>query len=242
MAINETLNYLFDDVPHLLSPSLNGWMSESVRFATFVETYRDKIRKKIRTARDPDSSQDLQAELETAYLLLREPRFDLAYEPYGRGGMRGPDFAVTFRTHTTFNVEVTRMRMALQELDPGRVEQAGYRLADIVCSKLGQMPPGIMNLLVIMADSQAICELDIAQVLKQLKLRAEQKDPRLYQRHRFRNPADFFKYFQRLSGILVRSAGDDGPGRCPILWLNSQAKHVLPRPICHSLERLDGLS
>jgi len=239
MAINDTINYLFDDTPHLLSPFVNRWMSESVRFVTFVETYRDKIRKKIRITRDADGFQDLQAELETAYLLLREPRFDLTYEPYGRGGMRGPDFAVTFRTHTTFNVEVTRMRMALQEIDPG---QAGYRLGDIICSKLGQMPAGMMNLLVIMADSQAICELDVASALKRLKLRAEQKDPRLYQRHRFRNPADFFKYYQRLSGLLVRSAGDDPPGKCPLLWLNSQAKHSLPRPICHSLERLDGSS
>ncbi len=106
MVIQEILNYLFDNGPHILAPHLTRWMSELPRFADFVEIHRDKIHKKIKSVRTSDGFQDLRAELETAYLLLREKRFTLAYEPYRKETGRGPDFAVTFRTRITFNVKV----------------------------------------------------------------------------------------------------------------------------------------
>jgi hypothetical protein len=244
MTIDETLRYLFDNIPHILLPAMSGWMNESPRFASFVETYRDKIRKKIRGIHHSDGFQDLQAELETAYLLLREQRFTLAYEPYGRGTMRGPDFAVTFKTRITFNIEVTRMRVSVQAVDQKQAEQTrldpqyeANRLADIVCSKLGQMLPSMMNLLVIVADSPTVYEWDVGKAMLRLKQRAEQKDPRLYQRHGFRDTSDFFKHYQRLSTVLVRCAGKDEPDPSPILWLNNQAKHPLPAPIYTILQR-----
>ena len=243
MVIHETLNYLFDNRPHVLAPHLTHWMSELPRFADFVETHRAKIRKKIRGSHSSDGFQDLRAELETAYLLLREKRFTLAYEPYGKGTRRGPDFAVTFRTRITFNVEVTRMRLSIRAnndageqplFDP---QYEGRRMAEIVGSKLSQMLPSMMNLLVIMADQQTMCELDVGQVMNQLKQRAEQKEPQLFQRHSFRDTSDFFKSYQRLSGVLLRSTGNHETGKCPILWLNNQTKHPLPAPICTILQR-----
>jgi hypothetical protein len=242
MVIHETLNYLFDHRPHVLAPPLTYWMSELPRFADFVETHRDKIRKKIRGSPGSEGFQDLRAELETAYLLLREKRFTLAYEPYGQGTGRGPDFAVTFRTRITFNVEVRRIRISIREHDVGEPprfdpQAEGWRLAEIVGSKLSQMLPSMMNLLVIMADEQRMCELDVGQVMNHLKQRAEQKEAQLFQRHSFRDTADFFKYYQRLSGVLLRSTGQQESGKCPILWLNNQTKHPLPAPICTILQR-----
>jgi hypothetical protein len=242
MVIQETLDYLFDHKPHVLAPHFRHWMGELPRFADFVAAHRDKIRKKIRSSRSADGVQDLRAELETAYLLLREKRFTLAYEPYGKGTGRGPDFAVTFRTQLIFNVEVTRMRRSMRENDdepPLFDPQAeGRRLADIVGSKLGQMLPGIMNLLVIMADQETMCELEVGQVMNQLKQRAEQKEAQLFQRHRFRDTSDFFRYYQRLSAVLLRSTGQHDIGKCPILWLNNQTKHPLPVSICTILQRI----
>jgi hypothetical protein len=246
ITITETLDYLFDHKPHLLLPRLAGWMSESFRFATFVETYRDKIRKKIRTIPEAEGFYDLQAELETAYLLLQEKRFTLAYEPYGKGTGRGPDFVVTFRTNLTFNVEVTRLRLLIQENNTGQkqAEQISLdyqyesrRLAEIVGSKLHQTLPSMMNLLVIVADDGAICELDLDKVLIGLKHRAEQKDLQLFKRHDFRDSSDFFKHYQRLSAVLLRGANERENGKCPLLWLNNQAKHPLPAPICVILRR-----
>lgn len=204
-----------------------------------IETRSEK---KIRGSQSFDGFQDLRAELETAYLLLREKRFTLAYEPYGRGMGRGPDFAVTFRTRFTFNVEVTRMRISTRENDEDEQplfdpQDEGRRMAEIVGSKLTQMIPGMMNLLVIMADHRAICELEVGKVMNHLKRRAEQKEPQLFQRHGFRDRSDFFKYYQRLSGVLLRSTANRETGKCPILWLNNQTKHPLPAPICTILQR-----
>lgn len=137
----------------------------------------------------------MRAELEAAYWLLQEKRFTLAYEPYGQGTGRGSDFAVTFRTRITFNVEVTRMHARAEgELTLFDLQVEGRRLADIVSSKLGQMQPSMMNLLVIMADEPRLCELETGQVLNQLKQRAEQKEVLLFQRHGFRDTADFLLF------------------------------------------------
>jgi hypothetical protein len=237
MIIHETLNYLFDNNPHILRVPLTTWMKDTPRFADFVTLHQAKIRKKIKSIRNFENAQDLRAELETAYLLLQEKRFDLAYEPYNKKAGRGPDFAVTFKTHTIFNVEVTRMRYSNREHDKSEPplfdpEYEGRRLADNVSSKLSQMLPGMMNLLVIVADDQRIGELEVGKVMNQLKQRAEQKDSELFRRHNFRGTADFFNYYQRLSGVLLRNPGNDESGKSPILWLNNQTKHPLPAPIC----------
>jgi hypothetical protein len=81
----------------------------------FLETYRDKIRKKVRGAqRSADSDEairDILAEIKIAYLLLLVGRFSkVEYECYGKEE-QSPDFAVTdVRTDITFNVEVKRIR------------------------------------------------------------------------------------------------------------------------------------
>jgi hypothetical protein len=107
--MNEQLmGYLFDDKPHILTAPVSRWIDSAPRFKAFATTYRDKIRKKIRVTQSSTGIRDLEAELETTYWLLQEPRFAVAYEPYNSEKTRGPDFAVTFKG-ITFNVEVTRI-------------------------------------------------------------------------------------------------------------------------------------
>ncbi|MGB8984164.1 MAG: hypothetical protein WCC12_20020, partial [Anaerolineales bacterium] len=137
--------YLFEGQPHPLSAELARWMDASPRFTLFVETYRDKIRKKVRLARDPETVLDLRGELEVARCLLADRRLEVAYEPYASAKRRGPDFAVTYRTNTVFNVEVARMRT-----DPSRKEERFLRL---LLYKLGQMQAGMSNLLAVHARS-----------------------------------------------------------------------------------------
>src|SRR6266567_7368964 len=92
--------------------TLLGWLNESPRFLTFAVGYRDKIRKKLRTAEGDEGARDVLSELETAYALLREPRFALVYEANAIGQARGPDFSLTWRTHTLCHVEAARLRTA----------------------------------------------------------------------------------------------------------------------------------
>jgi hypothetical protein len=85
-----------------------------------------------------------------------------------------------------------------------------------------------------------MCELEVGKVMNQLKQRAEQKEAQLFQRHGFRDTSDFFKHYQRLSAVLLRSAGTQETGKCPILWLNNQTKHSLPAEIGTVLRRQEA--
>src|SRR5262245_14508459 len=191
IVVDSLLHAIFGGEAHILAAPLAEWMIASPRFAAFVETYRAKIRKKVRGMRDAEGLRDLQLELETAYLLLQAHQLTVAYEPYGTGKARGPDFAATFTTSVTFNVEVTRMRVSSRERSkeglgdpadgtadsPLEAQHEAGRLADIVCGKLGQMVPGMINVLVVVAESNAVLALDVGGAMLRLQQRAEHKDP-----------------------------------------------------------------
>lgn len=231
MLMNELLNTIFDARPHTLTPSLTTWLSASRRFATFVTTNRDKIRKKLRVAQDPEAVMDVRLELETAYLLLQERTLNLVYEPQLSGQSRRPDFAVTYTTSLTFMLEVTRQRTMLSAT-PDEVTEAtsymlGERLADTVCSKLGQLLPQRSNVLLVGVEALHLTPDDLRAALLRLQQRVERNDAVLLQKYRFRDRADFFSQYQRLSEIVVRGPQvQDGEGG--IVWVNSQARYPLP--------------
>ena len=103
-ALDPLLDDLFAGRHAALRAEFDGWLRGSRRFAAFAETYRGKIRAKLRHAQDADGLRDVRAELEVAALLLGEERFAIEYEKYAAAKQRGPDFTVTFKTHTPFNV------------------------------------------------------------------------------------------------------------------------------------------
>ncbi len=250
MLLVELLPYLFDGQPHLLAESMATWLTSSRRFTAFVNTNHTKIRKKLRTARDPESLGDLRLELETAYLLLRERSLGLVYEPQHRErgrspGVRpgrSPDFAVSFTTSFTFMVEVTRLRSAQKGTPPNDLKDivampspnTGFttpppvdRFSDMVCSKLGQFLPQISNLLLVGMDSPHLTHPDLSAVMLRIQQRAEGKDPAITYRYGFRDRADFFRHYQRLSAIILRGIPLKEGGSA-VIWINSQAKYPLP--------------
>src|SRR5512146_973269 len=77
-------------VGHPLAPEMAAWMGTSKRFRVFVETYCDKIRKKVRNLHDQEGQRDLWCELAMAYWLLQEPRFSVQYELHSAGKQRAP--------------------------------------------------------------------------------------------------------------------------------------------------------
>jgi hypothetical protein len=246
MRADELLSYLTEDSAHPLAAPLSDWVGDSKRFAAFAATYRDKIRKKIRGARDAEGLRDLRNELEVALLMLQEPRFTLVYEPAGQGKTRGPDFSVTFKGAVTFNIEVTRMRRPDRPPPPDlgeaeRVlamrERGRERLQDIVCGKLRQMQAGGANVLVVMMDGPQLAPADLPEALAQLRLRAEQSDERALQRGGFRGPPDFFQHYQRLSAVAVRRTAEAGPSAPLALWNNNQARHALLATVQRCLGR-----
>ena len=226
-TLDDLLNDLFDARPAALRAEFDGWTRGSRRFAAFAGYYRAKIRAKLRQAGDEDGLRDLRAELETAALLLRDERFTVEYEKYAAAKQRGPDFTVTFKTHTPFNVEVRRLRAVAAEDDEARAIRLGY----VLCDKVKQMPPSIANLLWLSADGAlAVADLDAAAAaLRQL---AERKDDAFFARRGFVGAADFLAYFRRLSGVVVRQSGGNA------VWLNPTARHKLLPEIATAIGRL----
>jgi hypothetical protein len=242
LLTEELLTYVFDDQPHLLAQPMAAWLASSRRFMTFVTNYRDKIRKKLRTTPDQASLLDLRLELETAYLLLDQRRLSLVYEPRCEQP-RCPDFAVTFTTILTFMLEVTRLQAEQKNTlatpaantipeDP----LVDERLADTICSKLGQLLPQCSNVLLVGVEALHLTHDDLRATMVHIQQRAEQNDSTFWQRYQFRNRADFFKHYQRLSDVLVRGPQLQAGGATAV-WVNPQAKHSLPGKVRMALYR-----
>ncbi|HYF66342.1 MAG TPA: hypothetical protein VD886_26165 [Herpetosiphonaceae bacterium] len=232
MLIDDLLTYVSDGRPHLLAEPLAGWLASSRRFAAFVTTFRDKIRKKIRATQDRESILDLWLELETAHALHAERTLSVQYEPKHPGQGRCPDFAVSFTTSLTFMVEVTRLRPEAGEPAAARTAE---RLADVVCGKLGQLLPQHSNVVVVGVEAAGLGLPDVRAAMLRVQQRAEANDQTLFGRHHFRDRADFFHHQQRLSEIIVR--GPAPRSGEPLVWANPQARHPLPAKARTALHR-----
>ena len=232
---SELLAYLLGSQPHTLSASLAAWVSAFPRYAAFVEAYKDKIRKKIRVTRERKAVADLSIELQVPYWLLQEKRFEVAYEPYSAGKTRGPDYAVTFRSNFTFNIEITQIRglHLVPVAARGNETAIDFRLVDVLCGKLRQLRANMANLLFIATASIALSQPDLAAHLAWIREKAERNDPLFYARHRFLSASDFFKHYERLSGLILYNSATD---QQYALWVNPQARVKLPEQVKAALQ------
>jgi len=227
----DLIAYVFEGQHHLLSDALMQWMGASSHFTAFVETYRDKIRKKIRVTREPESLLDLRGELEVAYCLLNDRRLSVVYEPYASVKRRGPDFAVTYRANLVFNIEVARIRGEQSGVDGIGLPRKEERILRILLDKLGQMQPGMSNLLVIHTRGVLARSIDLSTLMREVKTRAEGKDPAFYAASRYTGPAAFYRDFLRLNGILLWASE-------PQLWVNKQARPALADEVLRLISSL----
>jgi hypothetical protein len=234
ISLDELIAYLFGADHSSLAAEVGPWLAASTRFRSFAETYRDKIRKKARGLRDEEGRSDFAFELAIAMRLLEEQRFALEYEAYGVG-QRAPDFCVTFRSRRRFNVEVRRLRQRAPTpgapIDPAPLIRA-------VCDKLGQLPPAMLNVLVLGADGPASAAEALAPAMLWLQEHAARKDEALFLERGFTGVRDFLRHYQRLSGALW-VAGEPRAPRAS-LWRNPQARHPLPADLARALTDTRG--
>jgi hypothetical protein len=230
---SELLAYLFDSRHSLLSRQMTDWIKSSPRYTKFIATFKSKIRKKIRVSESVSAQADLLQELHIPLWLLQDDRFEVHYEPAASGKIRGPDYSVRFRGNFTFNIEATHLRR-LTATQVGGV-LIDFRVADTICSKLSQMLPNMANLLFI-ASSHAVLEaLDLPTHLTWIKSKAERRDREFYARHKFSNTSDFFKHYERLSGVILFGSSKLAVNS---LWLNPQARVKLPAQLLTVLRSL----
>jgi hypothetical protein len=227
MTTGELSRYIFDAPTDALFGPFDRWVHESRRFRAFAEAHRDKIRKKVRCLQDDESEEDLRFELEIAYRLLAEPRFRLEYEKYASGKRRGPDFSVLFRERHALNVEAKRIRDV-------RPESFADKFADTVCDKVGQMPIGLVNVLLLGLNG-----LELAGAAAALQERLRRKEDAYFVKRGFGSANAFSRQFRRLSAVLLYGAWDNLPEERCRFWANPAAARPLPPDVRRLLlERL----
>lgn len=173
---------------------LGRWLEGNSRFRDFITVHQDKVRKKLSGSDDEERRQDVRAELLVAYLLLTDRRFELAFEAYGAGRV-GPDFTVTFRANQRFNLEVTRVQ-ATGDVDTPR-------LANVIASKLRQLPAESANALVIVTHGLSVTEESVETANRLLKQHNDQNDEAFFTRRGFKSARDFYAQYLRLSGVFM---------------------------------------
>ena len=213
-TVERLVHHLFDGAIHEpMSEELAGWLAGSARYRAFTD--RDKVRKKLRGATDPEARLDVRAELRAAHLLLADRRVELAYEAYGSRSV-GPDFSVTFRGRRSFNVEVTR---------PRRTSRASA-LGGPLLAKLGQLPASVPNAVLLAIQGDDAEAFDVAGTLRALRTRADAKDEDFFAGRGFGVTRGFYQRYLRLGGVLVWCEG--AAGTRTALWTNQSARLALP--------------
>jgi hypothetical protein len=198
-----------------LADELAGWLRSQPRFRAFADAHKDKIRKKLRLARDANARSDVRAELLVARHLLDERRMDLAFEAAGtRSG--GPDFTVTFRGGPSFNLEVTRPRQPVEAPDATRA----------ILPKLRQLPSGAANVL-LLAVAGDIAAWDVAGSVRAVRTQADAKEEEFFTRRGFAGTRDFYERFLRLSAVITWSEAGGAAGRAEA-WVNGSARTAVP--------------
>jgi hypothetical protein len=229
--LDDLLDSIFSGTDRALYRDFEGWVRGSRRFRAFASSYRTKIHAKLKNARGEEGREDLRAELRTAVLLLSDERFTVEYEKYAATKQRGPDFTVTFRTHTPFNVEVRRLRIS--DLDQWRASALITKLAAVVCDKVAQTQPSMVNLLWLVSGWE-IPEADLATATALVRQLAERKADAFFARFGYPSATEFLKAYQRLSGIVTRQSASS------VVWRNPLARNKLPPELKTAIERLDS--
>jgi hypothetical protein len=214
--VDEIIGFLFESRTY--PPELESWLLSSRTFRTFVQTHKEKIRKKVRTADDPARLEDFMCELKVGYAFLQDRRFEVEYEKYSASKNRGADFTVTFRANVIFNLEVTHLR---QSMAAPPVE----RLINVLADKIGQAQPGMMNILLIVSQ-ELISEADLKRAMNRLKQMADQKQEDFFKRRGYRDAADFVQRSRQLSAVGIWRSASHG-----LVWLNPGAKFPLPKEV-----------
>ena len=216
-AIERLVEHIFGDDRHdPMAEELAGWLAGSRRFRAFVEAHRDKIRKKLRGAADPEARRDVRVELCVAHLLLADRGIELAFEAYG-STKGGPDFTVTHRGARAFNLEVTRQRRA-----PDAAGQGGPLLA-----KLRQLPPSVPNAVLVAIEGDRADAFDVAAVTRALHARADGRDEDFFTARGLKGTRGFHDRFLRLGTVIVWCESAAGDARASA-WTNRSARIPLP--------------
>ena len=224
-ADSELLLDLFGSLGHPLASRCAVELAASPRFGAFLERYRGKIGRKARSLQKPESWPDLWLELWTAARLLADRRFEVTYESFGAQKVRGPDLTLTFRTHTICHVEIKHVR----------TELSSAKWAEIVCTKLGQLPTGATSVLLVGSGPEIAKSCPAETALRELGRRAQQGEDGIFVRYGLPAAREYSRQIPRLGGVLHISNWDVTAPARQSLWQNPTSRHRLPPDLARAL-------
>ncbi|MGE5334498.1 MAG: hypothetical protein ACM3N4_07350 [Nitrososphaerota archaeon] len=208
-----------------LAASCQDWAIANPRFAAFLDSYQGKIGKKLRSITDSDGYPDLLAELDVAHRLLADRSFALIYEPFRAEHQRGPDFGVTFKTHTSFTVEVRHLRPSTTAID--------QRVAAVLAEKLRQLPASTPNVLALKNETGSYIAAEHLQTaLNGLAAIAQRRDDEACAQRGFAGARDLLRRMERLSAVAVLEPPPE------VLYEHPRARHGLPTDLRKALARV----
>jgi hypothetical protein len=213
--VDRLVDHLTGGHADTLAGELRAWARASRRFRAFLEDHRDKVRKKLRTARDADARLDVRAELAVAHALLADSRIELAWEASG-ARVGGPDFTVAYRGRPALTLEVTRWRGTPEAVRHGRP----------LLAKLRQLPVGSANA-VLLAVGPSAAVPEPGAMVEAWRARAAADDDAYFARVGLAGVRDFRTRLGRLGGVIVWTAGA-GTADGARLWRNPAARILLP--------------
>ncbi len=216
---------LFGGIGHPLASRCAEQMLASPRFRVFLDQYRSKIGKKVRTLEGTARWHDLWLELWTAARLLADRRFEVAYESFAAQKVRGPDLTATFRTHTTCHIEIKHVR----------AELSATKWAEVLSAKLGQLPPGTINVLLV-GTAAPLAETSTAELaIRELGRAAQRGEDAAFKRYGLLGARDYSRQIVRLSGVLRAADWDIASAARLTLWHHPAARHPLPPDLARAL-------
>jgi hypothetical protein len=219
------LKAIFLNRSHPLAVVCAERMGGSPRFRAYLERYRAKVGKKVRSLTGAGTWLDLWLELWVAARFLDDRRFEVAYETFAAQKKRGPDLTVTFRSNLICHVEIRHVRT---DLSLGK-------WTEVLCDKLGQLPPGAINL-VLVATGQSAEEASSAEAaVHEVSRWARRADDSLLRRYGIANERALSRQLARLSAVarITGWNGRDLDGYT--LWRNPQARRLLPPDLARAL-------
>ncbi len=223
---------------------LKDWKLACPRFQVFFEDNKKKIEGKTNGAKTDEDLRDLEFELEVAFLLLQDSRFEVVRYEGGDRTKHHPDYAVLFQKNIHFNVEVKRVRgvkvrQTKQHPTPIPYTQNEFKkFGDNMCQGCRQSVPHMINVLVITSDGDNIEDIDLKWAVQGITQMINKRDDAFFRGKGFNGAEDFLKYWWRLSGVVYLSSWvkfGDTPRRNE-LWCNPDAVMPIPESIQEYLQ------
>lgn len=114
-----------------------------------------------------------------------------------------------------------------------------HKFGDAISGKLGQMRPGMINVLILSSGSTTHEDVDLNWATESIKQLIDENNDAFFVEKGFQDTQDFVHQFKNLGGVLFRSTwvGEKPPRN--LLWCNDLADQPIPELIAEYMRNMD---